>query len=121
MIALQGYGYGYGMMSGDYWIFGLIFWILVLIGIVLVIWGLFSRGRKQQQQQQQQVVIQGESGKKEFVLNVAGRMKGMLSFAVTVVSNLVNKIIRFLYLQNAPYTMRQVGVGQYSYYCLENK
>jgi uncharacterized membrane protein len=28
-------GYGYGMMGGGYWIIGLIFCILVLIGLVL--------------------------------------------------------------------------------------
>ena len=30
-------GYGYGMMSGGMWIVGLIFWILILIGLVLLI------------------------------------------------------------------------------------
>ncbi len=29
--------YGYGMMSGGYWILGLIFWLLVIIGLVLLI------------------------------------------------------------------------------------
>jgi putative membrane protein len=30
-------GYGYGMMVGGYWILWLLFWIIVLIGIVLLI------------------------------------------------------------------------------------
>ena len=30
-------GYGYGMMSGGMWIVGLIFWILILIGLILLI------------------------------------------------------------------------------------
>jgi putative membrane protein len=34
---MDGYGYGYGMMGGGYGIIGLIFWILVLIGLVLLI------------------------------------------------------------------------------------
>jgi putative membrane protein len=34
---MDGYGYGYGMMGGGYGIIGLIFCILVLIGLVLLI------------------------------------------------------------------------------------
>jgi putative membrane protein len=29
--------YGYGMMGGSYWILELIFWVIVLIGLVLLI------------------------------------------------------------------------------------
>lgn len=37
-------GYGYGMMGGGYWILGLIFWILVIIGLVLLIKYLWEGG-----------------------------------------------------------------------------
>ena len=36
--------YGYGMMTGSAWFLGLIFWILVIIGIVLLIKYLWESG-----------------------------------------------------------------------------
>ncbi|MDP3104152.1 MAG: hypothetical protein Q8M95_06045 [Candidatus Methanoperedens sp.] len=41
-------GYGYGMGSGV-WIFGLIFWILILIGLVLLIKYLWEGGAKKEE------------------------------------------------------------------------
>jgi putative membrane protein len=41
------YGYGYGMMGGGYWILRLIFWIIVLIGVVLLIKHLWKGSAKQ--------------------------------------------------------------------------
>jgi putative membrane protein len=42
---MDGYGYG-GMMGGGWWIIGLIFWLLVLIGLVLLIKYLWEGGAK---------------------------------------------------------------------------
>ena len=44
---MDGYGYGYGMMGGGYGIIGLIFCILVLIGLVLLIKYLWAGSTKQ--------------------------------------------------------------------------
>lgn len=46
---MDGSGYGYGMMDGGYWIIGPIFWILVLIGLVLLAKYLQRRKRSQQE------------------------------------------------------------------------
>jgi putative membrane protein len=43
---MHGYCYGYGMMGGGYRIIGLIFMILVLIGLVLLIKYLWKGGAK---------------------------------------------------------------------------
>lgn len=64
-------GYGYGMMSGGYWIFALIFWILVIIGLVLLIkylWG--GGGAKRGEESALEILkkkyARGEINKEEF-------------------------------------------------------
>jgi putative membrane protein len=43
---MDGYGYSYGMMGYGMWILWLIFWLLVLIGLVLLIKYLWEGGAK---------------------------------------------------------------------------
>jgi len=61
-------GYGYGMGSGV-WIFGLIFWILILIGLVLLIKYLWEGGAKKEESALELLkkrYARGEMGKEEF-------------------------------------------------------
>ena len=64
-------GYGYGMMSGGYWILGLIFWILVIIGLVLLIKYLWEGGGARREQESALEILKkkyarGEISKEEF-------------------------------------------------------
>ena len=64
-------GYGYGMMSGGMWILGLIFWILILVGIVLLIKYLWEgAGSKGSQESALEVLkkryARGDISKEEF-------------------------------------------------------
>ena len=64
-------GYGSGMMSGGYWIFGLIFWILVIIGLVLLIKYLWEgsgakRGEESALEILKKKYARGEISKEEF-------------------------------------------------------
>ncbi len=64
-------GYGYGMMSGGYWILGLIFWILVIIGLVLLIKYLWEGGGTRREQESSLELLKkryarGEISKEEF-------------------------------------------------------
>lgn len=64
-------GYGYGMMSGGYWILGLIFWILVIIGLVLLIKYLWEGGGARREQESALELLKkryarGEISKEEF-------------------------------------------------------
>lgn len=64
-------GYGYGMMSGSYWILGLIFWILVIIGLVLLIKYLWEgsgakRGEESALEILKKKYARGEISKEEF-------------------------------------------------------
>src|SRR5660398_227740 len=65
-------GYGYGMMSGGYWIFGLIFWILVIIGLVLLIKYLWGGGGSKRGEDQRSKSLRkstpGRSGIEKFLL-----------------------------------------------------
>ncbi|MDP2766932.1 MAG: SHOCT domain-containing protein [Candidatus Methanoperedens sp.] len=69
---MDGYGYGYGMMSGGYWIIGLIFWLLVLIGLVLLIKYLWESGGGTRREQESAIELlkkryaRGEISKEEF-------------------------------------------------------
>lgn len=63
---MDGYGVGYGTA-----ILELIFWILVIIGSVLLMVRFLFRNR-QQQQQQQQVIIQGDNQKRKRVCPKCG-------------------------------------------------
>jgi putative membrane protein len=62
-------GYGYGMGSGM-WIFGLIFWILILIGLVLLIKYLWEgRGARKEESALEilkKKYARGEISKEEF-------------------------------------------------------
>lgn len=61
--------YGYGMMSGGYWIIGLIFWLLVLIGLVLLIKYLWEGGAKKEESALELLkkrYARGEISKEEF-------------------------------------------------------
>ncbi|MCZ7357925.1 MAG: SHOCT domain-containing protein [Candidatus Methanoperedens sp.] len=64
-------GYGYGMMGGGYWILGLIFSILVLIGLVLLIKYLWEHGGAKTEQESALEILKkryarGEINKEEF-------------------------------------------------------
>ena len=64
-------GYGYGMMSGGYWILGLLFWILVIIGLVLLIKYLWEgsgakRGEESALEILKKKYARGEISKEEF-------------------------------------------------------
>lgn len=64
-------GYGYGMMSGGYWILGLIFWMLVIIGLVLLIKYLWEgsgakRGEESALEILKKKYARGEISKEEF-------------------------------------------------------
>ena len=64
-------GYGYGMMSGGYSILGLIFWILVLIGLVLLIKYLWEGGAAKREHESALEILKkryakGEINKEEF-------------------------------------------------------
>ncbi len=64
-------GYGYGMMSGGYGILGLIFWILLIIGLVLLIKYLWAgRGDKRGEESALEILkkkyARGEISKEEF-------------------------------------------------------
>ncbi len=64
-------GYGYGMMSGGYWILGLIFWILVIIGLVLLIKYLWEGGGARREQESALEILKkkyarGEISKEEL-------------------------------------------------------
>lgn len=62
-------GYGYGMGSGM-WIFGLIFWILILIGLVLLIKYLWEGGGARKEESALEILkkkyAKGEISKEEF-------------------------------------------------------
>lgn len=63
--------YGYGMMSGGWWIVGLIFWILIIIGIVLLIKYLWEHGGARVEHESALEVLRkryarGEISKEEF-------------------------------------------------------
>ena len=62
-------GYGYGMGSGM-WIFGLIFWILILIGLVLLIKYLWEGGGARKEESALEILkkkyARGEISKEEF-------------------------------------------------------
>ncbi len=65
---MDGYG-GYGMMSGSFWIIGLIFWLLVLIGLVLLIKYLWEGGAKKEESALELLkkrYARGEISKEEF-------------------------------------------------------
>ena len=64
-------GYGYGMMSGGYGILGLIFWILLIIGLVLLIKYLWEgsgakRGEESALEILKKKYARGEISKEEF-------------------------------------------------------
>jgi putative membrane protein len=62
-------GYGYGM-GGGYWILGLIFWILVIIGVVLLIKYLWEGSRARGEESALEILkkkyARGEISKEEF-------------------------------------------------------
>ena len=63
--------YGYGMMSGGMWILGFIFWILILVGLILLIkylWeGAGSRGAQESALEVlKKRYARGEISKEEF-------------------------------------------------------
>jgi putative membrane protein len=61
--------YGYGMSFGIMWIFWLIFWILVLIGLVLLIKYLWEGGAKKEESALEVLkkrYARGEISKEEF-------------------------------------------------------
>ncbi len=62
-------GYGYGMGSGM-WIFGLIFWILILIGLVLLIKYLWEGSGARKEESALEILkkkyAKGEISKEEF-------------------------------------------------------
>jgi len=61
--------YGYGMMGGGWWIVGLIFWLLVLIGLVLLIKYLWEGGAKREESALELLkkrYARGEISKEEF-------------------------------------------------------
>ncbi len=63
--------YGYGMMSGGYWFLGLLFWILVIIGIVLLIKYLWEGGGAKKGEESALEILKkryakGEISKEEF-------------------------------------------------------
>jgi len=63
--------YGYGMMSGGMWILGFIFWILILVGLILLIkylWeGAGSRGAQESALEVlKKRYAKGEISKEEF-------------------------------------------------------
>lgn len=63
---MDGYGMGYGM-----WIFGLIFWILILIGLVLLIKYLWEGGGAKRGEESALEILKkkyarGEISKEEF-------------------------------------------------------
>jgi putative membrane protein len=62
-------GYGYGMGSGM-WIFGLIFWILILVGLVLLIKYLWEGGGARKEESALEILkkkyARGEISKEEF-------------------------------------------------------
>ncbi len=63
--------YGYGMMSGGWWIFGLVLWILIIIGIVLLIKYLWEHGGAKAEHESALEVLKtryakGEISKEEF-------------------------------------------------------
>lgn len=64
-------GYGYGMMGGGMWILGFIFWILIIVGLILLIkylWG--GAGIRGGQESALEVLkkryARGEISKEEF-------------------------------------------------------
>ena len=64
-------GNGYGMMSGGYWIIWLIFWILIIIGLVLLIKYLWEgsgakRGEESALEILKKKYARGEISKEEF-------------------------------------------------------
>ncbi len=67
---MDGYGYGYGMMGGSYWILWLIFWILVIIGLVLLIKYLWEGGGTKRADSAIEILkrryASGEISKEEF-------------------------------------------------------
>jgi len=66
---MDGYGYGYGMMGGGYGIIGLIFCILVLIGLVLLIkylWKGSAKGGDSALEILKRRYASGEISKEEF-------------------------------------------------------
>jgi putative membrane protein len=63
--------YGYGMMGGGMWIFGIIFWILILAGLVLLIKYLWEGGGGRRSEESALEVLKkryarGEISKEEF-------------------------------------------------------
>jgi len=62
-------GYSYGMGSGM-WIFGLIFWILILVGLVLLIKYLWEGGGAKKEESALEILkkkyARGEISKEEF-------------------------------------------------------
>ena len=66
---MDGYGYGSGMMSGGYWIIALIFWLMVLIGLVLLIKYLWEGGGRKEESALEVLkkrYARGEISKEEF-------------------------------------------------------
>lgn len=66
---MDSYGYGSGMMSGSYWIIGLIFWLLILIGLVLLIKYLWEGSGKKEESSLELLkkrYARGEISKEEF-------------------------------------------------------
>lgn len=63
------YGYDYDMGYG-LWIFGFIFWILVIVGLVLLIKYLWEGGTKKQEESALEILkrryARGEISKEEF-------------------------------------------------------
>lgn len=61
---------GYGMMSGGYWIWWLIFWILVIIGLVLLIKYLWEGSGAKKEESALEILkkkyARGEITKEEF-------------------------------------------------------
>ena len=64
--------YGYGMMSGGMWILGFIFWILILVGLILLIkylWegsGIRGGGQESALEVLKKRYAKGEISKEEF-------------------------------------------------------
>lgn len=64
-------GYGYGMMGGGMWILELIFWILIIIGLILLIKYLWQgtgarRGEESALEVLKKRYARGEISKEEF-------------------------------------------------------
>lgn len=64
-------GYGYGIMSGGMWIIGLLFWLLILVGLILLIKYLWEgAGAKRTEESALEVLkkryARGEISKEEF-------------------------------------------------------